>query len=216
MTKEVNKSPSTADNNSKPRPDRQPKKKNTKKTSSRSFQDEQIDSMLVRGEEVILRARLHNAIYWKSVAVLLFAFLIFTIAAPLGIMLLVVGLIMLCVTILTQHYLLLAVTNKRVLARYGLLQMDVVDIRLSKIESIDLERMLPGHIFGYANVVVMGTGTRMIRVPYIGNAEAFRRYYNEMVLAEEGNEEVEDEIRKNKEMEETVKQTTSRKKAKKL
>lgn len=196
---------------SKAQVNKRPTKKNT-----RTFQDEEIDRMLVTGEEVILRAKLHNAIYWKSVAVLIIAFLVFMIAAPLGIMLLVVGLVMLCTAILTQHYLLLAVTNKRVLARYGLLQMDVVDIRLSKIESIDLERMLPGHIFGYANVVVMGTGARMIRVPYISNAESFRRYYNEMVLVEEGSAEAEEEIRKSKEMDETVKKTTQRKKAKKV
>ena len=106
---------------------------------------------------------------------------------------------MLCVAMLTQHYLILAVTNKRVLARYGLLQMDVVDIRLSKIESIDLERMLLGHILGYATVVVMGTGQRVIRVPFIGNADVFRRYYNEMVLVDEGSEEAEQEIERIKE-----------------
>ncbi len=196
------------------------KNKKTSATSAesaqpKSFQDQEIDRMLVKGEEVILRARLHNAIYWKSVAVLIVALLMFFIASPLGVMLFVVGALMLCVAILTQHYLLLAVTNKRVLARYGLLQMDVVDIRLSKIESIDLERMLPGHIFGYANVVVMGTGNRMIRVSYIGNAEAFRRYYNEMVLADEGNEEAEAEIREAQNAEEEAKVAASRKKSKK-
>jgi len=166
----------------------------------KTFQDKELERMLVSGEEVLLRAQLHNAIYWKSIAVLIFS-VIFGLffVSTLGIMLAVVGVIMLCIAILTQHYLLLAVTNKRVLARYGLLQMDVVDIRLSKIESIDLERMLPGHIFGYANVVVMGTGQRMIRVPYIGNAEAFRRYYNEMVLADEGHEEAEEIIGQMKE-----------------
>ena len=94
--------------------------------------------------------------------------------------------------------------------------MDVVDIRLSKIESIDLERMLPGHIFGYASVVVMGTGNRLIRVPYIGNAEFFRRYYNEMVLADEGNEEAEEEIRKSKNDEEVSQSKAKKKKKNKL
>ena len=156
------------------------------KRKPKSFQDREIDKILVKGEEVILRAELHGALYWKAVAVLIVAVLLSLIAYQLGILLGIVGLIMLFVAILTNHFLLLAVTNKRILARYGLLQMDVVDIRLSKIESIDLERMLAGHIFGYANVVVMGTGQRLIRVPYIRNADAFRRYYNEAVLAEEG------------------------------
>ncbi len=173
----------------KPAHNRQPK----------TFQDSELERMMVSGEEIILRARLHGAIYWKSIAVLLLALLMFFVIPPFGFLLGAVGVVMLCTAILTQHYLLLAITNKRVLARYGLLQMDVVDIRLSKIESIDLERMLPGHLFGYASVVVAGTGQRLIRVPYIGNAESFRRYYNEMVLAEEGNDEAEEEIRQQKE-----------------
>ncbi|MGH1375919.1 MAG: PH domain-containing protein [Alphaproteobacteria bacterium] len=179
----------------KPSPGRQPQ----------SFQDQELARMLVSGEEIILRARLHGAIYWKSVAVLVLGLVVGIFLAPvLGIMFGIFGAVMLCVAILTQHYLLLAVTNKRILARYGLLQMDVVDIRLSKVESIDLERMLTGHLFGYASVVVMGTGQRVIRVPFIANADAFRRYYNEMVLAEEGNEEAEEQIRADKEEQENT------------
>lgn len=181
-----------------------------------SFQEQEINRMLVSGEEVILRAELHGAIYWKSIAVIFFALLMgLWDITPFLYLFGIFGVFMLCMAILTQHFLLLAVTNKRVLARYGLLQMDVVDIRLSKIESIDLERMLPGHIFGYANVVVMGTGQRMIRVPYIRNAEAFRRFYNEMVLAEEGNEEAEQEIKATKEQAEEDKKKKSSSKSKK-
>lgn len=186
-------------------------------TKNKTVQDKEIEKMLVSGEEVILRAELHWAIYWKAVAVLVLALLLATFVMPLAILVGIVGAFMLCVAILTQHFLLLAVTNKRVLARYGLLQMDVVDIRLSKVESIDLERMLPGHMLGYASVVVMGTGMRVIRVQYIANAEAFRRYYNEMVLAEEGNEDAEEEINRIKEETERVeKQPSSGKKSKKM
>lgn len=169
------------------------------KRDIRSDQEIELKNMLVKGEEIILRAQIHGALYWRSVAVLLIALFLFFYIPPLSVIAGVVGAVMLCIAILTQHYLLLVVTNKRVLARYGLLQMDVVDIRLSKIESIDLERMLLGHIFGYANVVVAGTGQRIIRVPYIANSEVFRRFYNEMALADEGNEEAEEEIDKIKE-----------------
>lgn len=181
-------------------------------------QDLVLEQMLVKGEEVIIKADLHPAIYWKSVGVLLLSvFMLILGIMPFFLLLMIVGGLMLIASILTQHYLLLAVTNKRILARYGLLQMDVVDIRLSKIESIDLERMLTGHIFGYANVVVMGTGQRVIRIPYIRNAEAFRKFYNQMVLAEEGNAEAEQEIKNVKaqeaELEEKAKRTpTPRKK----
>ena len=188
-------------------------KTKTKNSSTyKTSQDREIEKMLVSGEEVILRAQLHWAIYWRSFAILLFAVLLMFVAMPLAMLVGAVGVFMLCVAILTQHFLILAVTNKRVLARYGLLQMDVVDIRLSKVESIDLERMLPGHMLGYASVVVMGTGQRMIRVQYIANAEAFRRYYNEMVLAEEGNEEAEQEIGRIKEEIESQERQKSKRK----
>jgi hypothetical protein len=180
-------------------PKKQASGKNSGKRDDRSAQDAELKNMLVKGEEVILRAQIHGALYWRSVAVLLIALVLFLYIPPLSIIAGVAGAIMLCVAVLTQHYLLLVVTNKRVLARYGLLQMDVVDIRLSKIESIDLERMLLGHILGYANVVVAGTGQRIIRIPYIANGEVFRRFYNEMALADEGNEAAEEEIEKIKE-----------------
>jgi hypothetical protein len=77
---------------------------------------------------------------------------------------------------------MLVVTNKRVLARYGLLQVDVVDIHFDKIESMELERMLPGYIMGYSNIVVMGTGNRFIVIPYVANGIQLRRAYNERVL----------------------------------
>lgn len=186
------------------------------KRDIRSDQELELENMLVKGEEIVLRAEVHAAIYWRSVAVLIFAaiLLLFFRIVPLAMLFGIAGAIMLCIAILTQHFLLLVVTNKRVLARYGLLQMDVVDIRLSKVESIDLERMLMGHIFGYASVVVAGTGQRIIRVPYIANGEVFRRFYNEMVLAEEGNDEAEEEIEKIKEEVEAAKEEKTKPKNK--
>lgn len=179
---------------------------------SLSQEDKELKNILVDGEKVILRAKIHGALYWKSVAVLIFSLLIGINIPQFGALFMVVGAVMLCLAILTKHYLLLVITNKRVLARYGLLQMDVVDIRLSKVESIDLERMLPGHIFGYANVVVMGTGQRILRIPFIKNANDFRKFYNEMVLSEEGNAEAEETIEKEKQSKAKAKKSTKKKK----
>ena len=43
----------------------------------KTFLEEEIDRVLVTGEEVILKANLHGAIYWKSVAVILVAILVY-------------------------------------------------------------------------------------------------------------------------------------------
>ena len=80
---------------------------------------------------------------------------------------------------------MLVLTNKRVFVRYGILQVDVVDIHFSKIESVELERMPPGFIMGYSNVVIYGTGNRMIVIPYVANGPQVRRAYNELTLNSE-------------------------------
>ena len=156
-----------------------------KQTKSRIFANPNIKDMLVEGEEVVEEAFIHNGIYWKSIAVLIFAFLVtIFVVAELGLFLAIVALLMLTYETFRKEVLMCVLTNKRIFVRYGVLQVDVVDIRFSKIESIELERMLPGYLMGYANLVIMGTGQRYIVIPYVGNAGEIRRAYNRMTLVD--------------------------------
>lgn len=148
--------------------------------------DEHIRSLMVDGEEVLVKGIVHWAIYWRAWAVLILALLVGVFLAwPLGLLLAVAGLIMLTLAFLTKKFLMLVLTNKRVLTRYGIMMLEVTNIRLQRVESIELERMLPGQLLDYANVVITGTGQRIIRVPFISNARAFRQAYDEMTLGEE-------------------------------
>lgn len=152
--------------------------------------DATIKDMLLDGEKIVLRGDVHWGIYWKGAAVCLLGFLVmFFLVFELGVILLVSGAIMLAYAVLKKSVLLLVLTDKRVLVRYGLLQVDVVDMRFKNIESIELERMLPGFLMGYANVVLMGIGQRYIVIPYIANGTVFRRKFNELTLAKEEGEQ---------------------------
>ena len=160
------------------------KKKSSDKDAATSYvgKDDAAEAILVEGEEMLVQCRIHGAIYWKSVAVLIFAILLVFQIPVLGAFFGFVGLLMVIGATLTKHFLLLALTNKRVLSRYGVLQVDVVAIQFKQIESIEMERMLPGQIFNYATVVIMGTGRRTIRIPFVANATSFRRKYDEVTL----------------------------------
>lgn len=145
--------------------------------------DASVREMLLEGERVVLWGRVHWGIYWKPGAVIasglmVMLFLVF----ELGVILLIAGALMSAYAVLRKSILLLVLTDKRILVRYGLLQVDVVDMRFKTIESIELERMLPGFLLGYANVVIMGVGQRYINIPYIANGPQFRRAFNELTL----------------------------------
>ncbi|MCB1532502.1 MAG: PH domain-containing protein [Alphaproteobacteria bacterium] len=145
-----------------------------------------IKERLVEGEKVVARAVIHPAIFWQAGAVLVVGILFgLMVAKQLGILLIVVAGLMAMYAQARRMVYMLVLTDKRVLVRYGLLQMDVVDIRFDKIESVELERMPPGMAFGYSNVVVMGTGNRYIVIPYVANGPQIRKAYNEMVLNDE-------------------------------
>jgi hypothetical protein len=144
-----------------------------------------VSEMLVKGEEIVSEAVIHPGIYWRTVAVFILAILTSLFVFELGLLLLVVSIAMFIHVTVKKSLLMLIVTNKRVLVRYGILQVDVVDMRFSKIESLELERMLPGYLMGYANIVLMGTGNRYVVIPFVGNAVELRRAYNKITLVDD-------------------------------
>ena len=144
---------------------------------------ENLSERLLPEEQVIARAVISDGIYWRAAAVFVLAVLVaLFVVIQLGALLAVVAVLMAIYAIIRKEVLFLVVTNKRILTRYGLLQVDVVDIHFDKVESMELDRMATGFAMGYATVVIMGTGTRYIAVPYVANAIEIRRAYNEMTL----------------------------------
>lgn len=150
---------------------------------------QQADSILVKGEEIVAEAVIHPlGIYWKGIAVLIFGVLLALFVFELGVLLAVTAAIMLIYATIKKEILMLVLTNKRMLFRYGILQVDVVDLRFNKIESVELERMPPGYLLGFSNVVIMGTGQRYIVIPYVANGSEIRQAYNRLTLSEEERE----------------------------
>ena len=169
------------------------RKAKTKERLESMQTDLHVDSLLLKGEEIVVSCGVHWGIYWKSGALFVLSLIVGLFVAPeLGLILLVASLIGVIHSYLLTRMLLLVLTNKRVLMRYGILQVDVVDMRFKNIESIELERMLPGFLLGYSNVIVMGIGNRAVRIPYLTNGVTFRRAFNELVLGDEETEERED------------------------
>lgn len=151
---------------------------------------EHIKQLLVEGEHVVRVAQIHPAIYWKGAVlglVAIICMILFPAAMNLWLFLLFVAGVLLVFAALTKHFLMLALTNKRVLFRYGIIKMDVVQIHHRKIESVELGWTILGQILGYASVMITGTGSRVSIIPYIANAPQFRKELESIVLEiEEG------------------------------
>lgn len=139
-------------------------------------------AFLLEGEQMIVQGRVHPAIFWKAVGVMGLAVVMLFKAFALGLFLCFVAAVMMALAALTRRYLVLILTDKRVIIRAGIAFVELIEIRHSQIESVELFYTLPGQIFGYASVVVSGTGRRNVMVPFMENAVEFRRALEEMLI----------------------------------
>jgi hypothetical protein len=69
----------------------------------------------------------------------------------------------------------LAVTNKRVLAKTGVVTRHSIDVQNAKVEGLTYNQGLIGRLFGYGSIFVRGTGIGMVPIPYVSEPEAFKR-----------------------------------------
>lgn len=68
----------------------------------------------------------------------------------------------------------LAVTDRRVLAKTGVISRDAFEVNLSKIEGAQLQQSVAGRILGYGTVTVRGVGDPMPPLDSIDDPIGFR------------------------------------------
>ncbi|HYT95766.1 MAG TPA: PH domain-containing protein [Casimicrobiaceae bacterium] len=96
-------------------------------------------------------------------------------AGPVGLIFALLGLIVIVVALIRRNSTELAVTNRRVIAKFGFIKRSTIELNLAKVESIRVEQSIGGRIFGYGSVIVTGTGSTMDPIPYVANPIKFRQ-----------------------------------------
>jgi len=154
-----------------------------------------IDEHLLPGERVTYRAHRHWLIFaWAlSFAVLGALGLIFFSATnvwpdgrwivPLVTIILALGFgLSPLVEYSTSEF---AVTDKRVVTKFGLIQRDSHETLLSKVEAIGVDQTLLGRILDYGTVTIVGTGGTRELFPLIASPLEFRRQVQAQIVANE-------------------------------
>ena len=141
---------------------------------------------LREGEKIIVNCQISPGIFWKSLAVFILALILGVFVAPqLGGLFLIVSVVTFALAFMTQRFLLLVLTNQRVLVRHGLVKLDTTQLRFSSLESVEVQKTLIGHFLGYGNIVLTGNGSRILIIPFVANAEAFRNALDEILYTRE-------------------------------
>jgi uncharacterized membrane protein YdbT with pleckstrin-like domain len=70
----------------------------------------------------------------------------------------------------------LAVTDRRVIYKSGLLARHTLEMNRSKVESVDVDQSILGRMFGFGTIVVRGTGGSLEPMRMVSDPLRFRSH----------------------------------------
>jgi len=117
-----------------------------------------IESSLLDEEELVHQANLHWIIFLGPIFFIVASLLIMLISIYVGFVFFVGGLIWTLSRLLDYKFTEFGVTDRRILAKTGILQRRSLELKLSKVESISVQQSLLGRILNFGTIVVIGTG----------------------------------------------------------
>lgn len=127
-----------------------------------------VQSTLIGDEKVLYQAKLS---VWSLLPLLVIGFLLLPLFG--------LGLLLWLIAYLRFKTTELAFTDKRVVAKFGIISRVTVELNLAKVESLQVNQGILGRIFGFGTVVVGGAGSPQAGIPNIDAPMTFRRNFME-------------------------------------
>lgn len=125
-----------------------------------------IESTLIKGEKIVLAPCIHWIVYSRC----FIFFFILTIISLLGgwglfgeILIVLITAVWFLYNKLYYSFVEMAVTNKRVVAKTGIISVHSEELQWNKIESIEIRQGILGRCLGYGDIYFSGTGTSFVR-----------------------------------------------------
>ncbi|MGA7489726.1 MAG: PH domain-containing protein [Xanthobacteraceae bacterium] len=125
-----------------------------------------VQRVLQPGEQVRHISSIHWIVYWPGVAVALLAVLAYWLSETrllTGFWYTAYALALVAVVLLIQQWFQwwvteIAVTNRRVIYKKGLIRRQTNEMNMDKVESVRIDQSILGRMLDYGNVTILGTG----------------------------------------------------------
>lgn len=126
-----------------------------------------VDTNLIPGEQIVHRGRLTRALLVPGIVLLPF----------------IVGALPLAVELIRRATTEMAVTNKRVMFKTGLVSRRTIEMNLAKVEHITVDQGLFGRGMDFGTITVVGTGGSRETFKWVAAPLEFRRAVQEQIDA---------------------------------
>ena len=126
-----------------------------------------IDDSLIEGETVLHRARVS---WWSQAGHIVLGVVTLVI---------VIGLVFLAIAWINVRSTEIAITNRRIIAKFGFIKRDTVEINLEKVEALRVEQGVFGRMLNFGTIIISGAGTSHAPLRNIADPLGFRRSFME-------------------------------------
>lgn len=144
-----------------------------------------VDKILQPDEKVLLKAQIHWLIYLPAILTLLIfgcgglALSAFTTLDPIiGYATAAFGFVISFSQFLrgwlTRFSSEIAVTDRRIIFKEGLIRRETTEMNMTKVESVNVDQSILGRMLDYGDITVRGTGAGLSPLRMIQNPLAFR------------------------------------------
>ena len=123
-----------------------------------------VTDALLRDERVVYTGEIS---FWSLLPLIVIGFLLLSIKG--------IGIIFWIIALIRYQTTELVITNKRVIAKVGLIRRRTIEMNVRKIESIQVEQSMLGRMCDYGSLVISGAGNPQTPIPDISNPMNFRR-----------------------------------------
>ena len=140
-----------------------------------------VQNNLIKDEEVKYSAHLHPIIFfapifWTIIFIIIGIILnSFPDSSFVGILVIILGLIFLIKPYLQKISTEMAVTNKRVIIKTGIISRKTLEMNLSKIENIMIDQGILDRMLNFGKITVVGTGGTKEPFKFISDPLEFRK-----------------------------------------
>ena len=156
-----------------------------------------VNQALLKNEEVLHVGKIHWMIYLNPLKYILFMLipiLIFDestkgIRTFFILVLFILTIVSLINAYLEKHTTELAITNKRVIAKFGFIRRDTIELYHNQVESIIVKQGILQRILGCGTIIIKGTGGSRTPIPDIEKPLDFRRIAMETIESHNSNSE---------------------------
>ena len=124
-----------------------------------------VDSTLLQGETVQYRARIS---LWSIGHLIFFGVVLLPVA---------IGLIFLIWAYVRYKTTEFAVTDRRIIAKTGLISRSTVELFLDKVEALHVDQSVWGRLLDFGTIIIRGTGTTLEPIRSISAPLALRKQF---------------------------------------